>query len=58
MLTITAATPQPIAEFVTLLRKVTYSNTDPGPNPTDRIVTFVANDGIGDSARRRPRRSR
>ena len=35
---------------MTLLRRVTYSNTDLGPNPANRIVTFVANDGTGNSA--------
>ena len=50
VLTITATTPQPIASFVTLLRRVTYSNTDLGPNPANRIVTFVANDGATNSA--------
>ena len=26
---------------------MTYGNTDPGPNPTERVITFVANDGVG-----------
>src|SRR5207342_3458034 len=50
VLTITSATPQPIADYQTLLRRVTYSNTDLGPDSTARIVTFVANDGTSDSA--------
>ena len=29
---------------------MTYGNTDLAPDPTSRIVTFVANDGTSDSA--------
>jgi VCBS repeat-containing protein len=49
VLTITAAPARPIAEWVTLLRKVTYFNGDDDPDTTDRIVTFVADDGTSDS---------
>ena len=50
MLTITATTPQPLADFNTLLRRVTYQNLDIGPDATaPRTITFVVNDGIGNS---------
>ena len=45
VLTITATTPQPIADFQTLLRRVTYQNTDGDPDTTPRVITVVANDG-------------
>ena len=34
VLTITATTPQPLADFITLLRRVTYQNLDGGPDTT------------------------
>ena len=49
VLTITATTPQPTADFVTLLRRVTYENTDTAPDLTSRIIEFVVNDGTGNS---------
>ena len=50
VLTITATTPQPIASFNTLLRRVTYQNLDSGPDTTaPRSINFVVNDGIGNS---------
>ena len=49
VLTITATPAQPIASYVTLLRRVTYRNTDDDPNTTARVITFVANDGTGNS---------
>jgi VCBS repeat-containing protein len=51
VLTITTTTPQPIADFNTLLRRVTYQNIDTtGANATaPRTITFVVNDGVGNS---------
>ena len=50
VLTITATTPQPLAAFNTLLRRVTYQNLDIGPDATTpRTITFVVNDGTGNS---------
>ena len=50
VLTITATTPQPLADFITLLRRVTYQNLDGGPDTTaPRTITFVVNDGAGNS---------
>ncbi len=50
VLTITATTPQPLAAFNTLLRRVTYQNLDIGPDATaPRTITFVVNDGVGNS---------
>ena len=34
---------------MTLLRRVTYQNTRPAPDPTPRVITFVVNDGTGNS---------
>jgi hypothetical protein len=50
VLTITATTPQPLAAFNTLLRRVTYQNIDTSPDTTaPRTITFVVNDGVGTS---------
>ena len=50
VLTITATTPQPLASFNTLLRRVTYQNLDTGADTTaPRTITFVVNDGVGNS---------
>jgi VCBS repeat-containing protein len=49
VLTISATTPQPLADFVTLLRRVTYRNTDSTPSLTSRVIEFVVNDGAGNS---------
>jgi hypothetical protein len=49
VLTISASPARPIAEFVTLLRKVTYDNTDDNPDITARAIEFVANDGTTNS---------
>jgi VCBS repeat-containing protein len=49
ILTISAATPQPIADFQTVLRTVTYLNTDQDPTATPRVINFVANDGTSNS---------
>ena len=45
VLAITTTTAQPIADFQTLLRRVTYQNTDGDPDTTPRVITVVANDG-------------
>ena len=51
VLTLTATTPQPIASFNTLLRRVTYQNLDPAPDvSTPRTITFVVSDGAATSA--------
>ncbi|MDA1017307.1 MAG: hypothetical protein O3A00_22975, partial [Planctomycetota bacterium] len=39
-----------IADFQTLLRGITYNNTDDTPTTTSRTVTVTANDGVVDSA--------
>ncbi len=49
VLTISSLTPQPIADYVTVLRTVSYQDTDSDPDATDRVVQFVANDGSDDS---------
>ncbi len=50
VLTITATTPQPLASFNTLLRRVTYQNIDTGADTSaPRTITFVVNDGAGNS---------
>jgi Big-like domain-containing protein/cadherin-like protein/exosortase sorting signal-containing protein len=49
VLTISATPAQSIADFVTLLRKVTYVNTDDDPDTTARTIEFVANDGTSNS---------
>jgi subtilisin family serine protease len=38
-----------VGNYQQVLRTVTYDNTLPVPNATDRIITFVANDGEQDS---------
>ena len=51
VLTLTATTPQPIASFNTLLRRVTYQNLDAAPDVSaPRTITFVVSDGAGTSA--------
>ena len=53
VLTITATTPQPLASFNTLLRRVTYQNLDAAPDASaPRTITFVVNDGVGTQRRR------
>jgi large repetitive protein len=47
VLSITTAAPQPIADFITVLRRVTYRNTDNAPDTTNRVIEFVVNDGAG-----------
>jgi VCBS repeat-containing protein len=49
VLTITASPARPVAEFVALLRKVTYVNTDGNPDTTSRIIQFVVSDGTSNS---------
>ena len=39
-----------VAEYQTVLRTVTYDNTSQDPDPTPRVITFVANDGEAESA--------
>jgi len=34
-----------VAQYQAVLRTVTYDNTDADPDPTPRVITFVANDG-------------
>ncbi len=48
VLTVTASPARPLAEWVALLRKVTYVDSDQDPDATARVVTFVANDGSED----------
>ena len=38
-----------VADFLTVLQTVQYDNTSNNPDTTDRIVTFVANDGTDSS---------
>ena len=38
-----------VADYLTVLATVQYDNTSNNPNATTRIVTFIANDGTGDS---------
>ena len=45
VLTLSTATPQPLADFQAVLRTVTYRNTDLDMDATPRAVQFVANDG-------------
>jgi len=39
-----------LAEWQAALRAVTYTNSSETPDTTDRIISFVANDGVDDSA--------
>jgi hypothetical protein len=41
---------QPLATYQTCLQSVTYNNTDQDPNTTNRVISFVANDGTASSA--------
>ncbi|HEX6904788.1 MAG TPA: IPTL-CTERM sorting domain-containing protein, partial [Thermoanaerobaculia bacterium] len=43
--TLTLTGPDTLANFQTVLRKVTYLNTSNAPNSTPRVINFVANDG-------------
>ncbi len=43
---LTVTGPDLVANFQSVLRTVTYLNTDQDPDATARTVTFVANDGI------------
>jgi VCBS repeat-containing protein len=45
VLLISAASAQPIADLQTLLRRVSYVNTDQHPDATARVIAFVASDG-------------
>ncbi len=38
------------ANYQLVLRSVTYDNTAGGPDPSDRSITFLVNDGVTDSA--------
>jgi len=49
VLTISSLTPQPLADYVAVLRTVTYAHTGNDPDTTARVVQFVANDGSSDS---------
>ncbi len=49
VLTISSVTPQPIADYVAVLRTVTYEHTGNDPDETARVIQFVANDGTSDS---------
>lgn len=42
--------PDSVANFQTVLRTVRYNNSSQNPDPADRSVNFVVNDGIDDSA--------
>jgi VCBS repeat-containing protein len=42
---LTLTGPDTVANFVTVLRKVRYLNTDNVPDATPRVINFVANDG-------------
>ena len=44
------AGPDSVANFQTVLRTVTYNNTSQDPDPADRSVTFVVDDGAATSA--------
>jgi hypothetical protein len=39
-----------LAHYQQVLRSITYQNSSQGPHTTSRIISFVANDGIDDSA--------
>nr|WP_308796855.1 Ig-like domain-containing protein [Tolypothrix sp. FACHB-123] len=38
-----------VAEYQQVLRTITYNNTEASPNTTDRIITFVVDDGAAHS---------
>lgn len=42
--------PAPHTAFEQVLRSITYTNSDETPTTSNRIVTVVANDSVGDSA--------
>ncbi|MCP4712668.1 MAG: tandem-95 repeat protein, partial [Planctomycetes bacterium] len=42
---LTLTGPSSVANFETVLRTVAYENTSQNPNTTDRVVTFIVNDG-------------
>ncbi|MEA2602915.1 MAG: hypothetical protein QOF89_3907 [Acidobacteriota bacterium] len=46
---LTLTGPDTVANFQTVLRKVTYQNTDVDPDATPRVIHFVANDGNSNS---------
>ncbi|MBW8874607.1 MAG: IPTL-CTERM sorting domain-containing protein, partial [Acidobacteria bacterium] len=46
---LTLTGPDTVANFQTVLRKVKYQNTDVDPDPTPRVIHFVANDGNSNS---------
>ena len=48
VLTLASLTPQAIADFVAVLRTVTYVDSSDSPDATPRVVHFVANDGTSD----------
>jgi hypothetical protein len=41
-----------VANYQTVLRTITYNNTDQNPTTTSRAISFVANDGLGSSTTR------
>ena len=47
-LLLSAGTPQPIADFQTVLRTLSYNNLNGAPNITDRQVLVTLNDGATD----------
>jgi hypothetical protein len=48
--TLTISGSQPLTTYQTCLRSVTYDNTDQDPDTTNRVISFVANDGTANSA--------
>ncbi|MCC8999988.1 MAG: Ig-like domain-containing protein [Candidatus Contendobacter sp.] len=46
---LTLTGPDTVANFQTVLRTVTYNNTSPNPNTTNRSITVVVNDGASNS---------
>ncbi|MBW2281607.1 MAG: cadherin-like domain-containing protein, partial [Deltaproteobacteria bacterium] len=47
--TLTLTGPETADAFQQVLRTVTYDNSTENPTETDRLITFVANDGVLDS---------
>jgi VCBS repeat-containing protein len=45
---LTLTGPDTLANFEAVLRTVRYQNTDNAPDPTPRVIHFVANDGTAD----------
>jgi VCBS repeat-containing protein len=44
--TLTLTGPDTLANFQTVLQKVSYDNTSQNPSTTDRTISFQANDGV------------